>query len=431
VLAPGRGGQQVLAAADPSGQQVLAAADPSGQRVLVIDDDHDVRALICRALARHGYQVDDAASVAQARTMSPHGYDVLLVDAHLGDGRGTELIDALLAEDPDIAGRCLVVTGGGSGSVPSGVAFLGKPFQPEDLISAVRALCQPGRVRAHPDSEVPGGDAADPGAAAVAQPGGVPAPGQNGAAAVAQPGGVPAPGQNGAAAVARPGPVRAAAASLAGQSGTARALDVACLLDLARMLRAGERTVLADFVHDGPIQELTAVMLGLQMIEKQAPPGLAGQFAEIRQRLDAAARSLRWLVEGDWPFLRPETRLPETLQQRTAWLLSEPITVEVCDPGGALDPHTPLIADVVELALFILAEDGGAGTACVSVRARQQAAEIELALTQAAGTAGFGGDPAAVQVPLGWLAEGLGGAASTECGSGGRRARITLPVPGE
>jgi hypothetical protein len=44
--------------------------------------------------------------------MDPAGYDALLVDAHLGRERGTALIQALVAEDPAAARRCLQITGG-------------------------------------------------------------------------------------------------------------------------------------------------------------------------------------------------------------------------------------------------------------------------------------------------------------------------------
>ena len=71
-----------------------------------------IRTIIRRVLTRAGYHVDVAASAPQARSMDPAGYDALLVDAHLGRERGTALIQALVAEDPAAAGRCLLITGG-------------------------------------------------------------------------------------------------------------------------------------------------------------------------------------------------------------------------------------------------------------------------------------------------------------------------------
>src|SRR6266851_5190083 len=92
------------------------------------------------------------------------------------------------------------------------------------------------------------------------------------------------------------------------------------LLRVARRLRARERHELVDFLHDGPIQELTAVTLELQMMCRSVPP--APRLDAVLHRLSSAAGSLRWLVDGPWPFLEPEVRLAAALQQRTAWLLA-------------------------------------------------------------------------------------------------------------
>src|SRR5689334_1777809 len=124
--------------AEIGGEQVTATLPVP--RVLVVDDTDEVRMLIRRALAAHGYQVDAAASLAQANALDPAGYDVVLVDAHLGAEMGTDLIEAMLAQDPAAAGRCLVITGGSTAIVPSGVACLPKPFRPADLLHAVRTL---------------------------------------------------------------------------------------------------------------------------------------------------------------------------------------------------------------------------------------------------------------------------------------------------
>ena len=75
--------------------ETVAGKDPPGGttprippqvRVLVIDDLATMRELIRRVLRGLGCCVDVAESLAQARAMEPEGYDVLLVDEHLGDG---------------------------------------------------------------------------------------------------------------------------------------------------------------------------------------------------------------------------------------------------------------------------------------------------------------------------------------------------------
>ena len=116
------------------------AGDSASPRVLVVDDTEAIRTVIRRVLTGAGYHVDVAASAPEARSMDPAGYDALLIDAHLGRERGTALIQALVAEDPAAAGRCLLITGGKPDVVPVGVVCLTKPFRPDELITAVGAL---------------------------------------------------------------------------------------------------------------------------------------------------------------------------------------------------------------------------------------------------------------------------------------------------
>ena len=116
------------------------AGDSASLRVLVVDDTEAIRTLIRRVLTGVGYHVDVAASAPEARSLDPTGYDALLVDAHLGRERGTALIQALVAEDRTVTGRCLLITGGKPDEVPVGVGCLIKPFRPDELITAVGAL---------------------------------------------------------------------------------------------------------------------------------------------------------------------------------------------------------------------------------------------------------------------------------------------------
>ena len=48
--------------------------------ILIVDDEANIRSTLKGALAREGYQVDDAPSVAAARTLLREAYDVVLLD---------------------------------------------------------------------------------------------------------------------------------------------------------------------------------------------------------------------------------------------------------------------------------------------------------------------------------------------------------------
>jgi len=374
------------------------AGGPGGPRVLVVDDTEEVRVLIRRALAGRGYQVDAAASLAQASALDPAGYDVVLVDAHLGAERGTDLIDALVAQDPAAAGRCLMITGGSSSVVPHGVAILAKPFRPADLLVAVRALHQPDSAAAArpPAAAVTGNGSAAP-QPAVARPA-VAGP------AVAQ-SAAPGPG------VARPG------------SRASRMPATWRLLGMIRVLRSSERATVADFVHDGPIQELAAAALAIHLSGREEHAGVARLHGELQRGIDAAGRSLRYLTDGDWPFLPPGASLPETIRQRTAWLPLSSVTVDIRQTCAALRAEAPLIADVVELALFLMTSDGPPSQADICVQAGENEAEIVLTLTQAGDVRDWAADTG----QLAELASILGGAAYTERGPARWQVRIAVP----
>jgi len=294
--------------------------------------------MIRRVLQADGYEVDDAASLAEARAMGPDRYDVLLVDANIGTERGIDLVRELQERDPAAARRCLVITGGAR-DLPEGVSCLHKPFGRGQLLEAVRDL----------------------GGAATAGPPGRPAiPGPR-PAAHDRPGSGPEPGP-------APDPRPEAPAP-----------RVAQLLGFTRELRARERQELSDFLHDGPIQEVTATTLELQLMRKAAPPAQAATLDAALSRLDAAAGSLRWLVSGDWPPARPAADLIAALRQQTGWLLAAPIAVDRAPQPGPSAADIPVIADVVELLLLALVPPGLPARARLSAQADES--EIRIGLT--------------------------------------------------
>jgi CheY-like chemotaxis protein len=344
------------------------------QRVLVVDDLDEMRTIVQRALRARGYEVDVAGTLADAIGMDPGGYDAVLVDAHLGSERGIELLEALRSNEPAAARRCIVMTGGPADEIPDNVTCLVKPFQIEELIDAVHTAL-------HPDS-LPVPDrpaAARPPSSTVPKPGG----------------GEPRPWQ---------------------------------LLSIARQLRAHERQELVDFLHDGPIQELTALTLELQMMSKSMPAAPAPRFDAVFQRLNAAAESLRWLIDGNWPFLAPETRLTTALQQRTAWLLAVPAAVDTYGEAAGLGAaaEVPVIVDVVELMLLEMAPAGPPVLAHVAVHVLEQLIHIELTLTSATSDGQPVGDPVAAQAALDGLAAALGASAHIKRYGEQLQARIEL-----
>jgi CheY-like chemotaxis protein len=358
-------------------------------RVLVVDDVDEVRVLIRRVLQTDGYQVDEASSLDEARAMSPGGYDAVLVDAHLGEERGIDLVDELRSADPAAAGRCLVITGGALDALPDDIACLVKPFQRGDLLEAVRALRKPGA----------GGPAGQP---AIVIPAAAPRPTAEGL-----------PDQ----------PHRATASPERPPRVWPRTWQ---LLDVSRQRRARERLGLTDFLHDGPVQELTAATLELQMMQRAAPDGQARDLDGVLHRLDAAARSLRWLIGGDWPPAPPEANLAAALRQQTAWLLATDMIVETDQAlAGSDAAEIPVIADVVELLLLATVPPGLLVSAHVAVRAEESAIGIDLTVTPAEDDQAIG-DPGVARESVDALAAALATGAQSDLGE--RRWRVHLAL---
>jgi CheY-like chemotaxis protein len=388
--------------------------DSAGPRVLVIDDFEEIRIMIRRALSAHGYEVDTAATLSEARRMNPGSYDAVLIDAHLGRERGVDLLEELRSEDPAAAGRCLIMTGGTADTLPDGVAHLAKPFQLGELTDAVRALQQPGPGPAR-DKQVPG-------APDLSQaPGIAQAPGENLGAAALPGGSQPLAAQPLAAEPLAAEPLAAeplAAEPLAAEPAASQ------LLRLTRQLRARERQELIDFLHDGPIQDLTAVTLELQVMSRAADDR---RFDAALELLNAAARSLRWLLDVPGPLAEPGTRLAAALQQRTAWLLAGPLIVDADEqPAGPATAEIPVIADVVEQMLLAMVTASPPAQAHVAVRAQQDLIQIDLTLTPATGNGQAIGDPAAARAALSELASALGASAHATLGERQWRTQVVL-----
>jgi hypothetical protein len=148
----------------------------------------------------------------------------------------------------------------------------------------------------------------------------------------------------------------------------------------------------------------------------------------VLRRLNAAAGSLRWLVDGPWPFLEPEARLAAALPQRTAWLLAAPVTVDTDEQAAGLGmAEVPVVADVVELMLLGMVTASPPAQAHVAVRAAEHLIKIDLILMSAAGEDQAIGDPAAARAALGELASALGASLHTRLCGRRWQARIALP----
>jgi CheY-like chemotaxis protein len=122
------------------------ARDP--EPVLLIEDEEAIAAATRRMLARAGYQVTVATTMASARQLLEQDgpYAAVICDLTLPDGSGAELVSWLQHTHPEQARRVIVVTGGavdepGRALAAGGtVGFLQKPIDSRQLLHSVRTV---------------------------------------------------------------------------------------------------------------------------------------------------------------------------------------------------------------------------------------------------------------------------------------------------
>jgi DNA-binding NtrC family response regulator len=113
--------------------------NPRQRTVLVVDDEPSLR-LLCRVnLELEGHRVLEAATVEDARErLATEPIDVVLLDVHVGNDNGVDLLDDI--ESLELPIRVVMLSGTSeiSPAVRARVAgVLGKPFALEELTAAV------------------------------------------------------------------------------------------------------------------------------------------------------------------------------------------------------------------------------------------------------------------------------------------------------
>jgi CheY-like chemotaxis protein len=119
-------------------------------RVLVVDDDADLRLLARVVLADAGFDVEEASGGAQALEVLESGEDIDLVvlDIRMPNIDGFAVLERLRAVDLLTRYKIVAVSGHAeretvARAIAEGaLAFIQKPFLPEELVAAVNEACQ-------------------------------------------------------------------------------------------------------------------------------------------------------------------------------------------------------------------------------------------------------------------------------------------------
>jgi len=126
------------------------SAEGSVARLLVVDDEPRITSFVSRGLRRRGFDVEEAADIAEAMARLTNGgrYELVILDLRLPDGDGVEFLSRLVEQDPEVRVlvlsaltdvdtrvRCLRI---------GAVDYLTKPFSLAELIARVHARLREG-----------------------------------------------------------------------------------------------------------------------------------------------------------------------------------------------------------------------------------------------------------------------------------------------
>lgn len=125
----------------------MAAPPPRARRLLVVDDEPHIGLLLRLQLEARGYELVLARSLFEARGVlaDPDLPDAMLLDLHLPDGSGVDLLREIRARPATTTMPVLVLTAEGEERVLAEARRLGattitKPFSPSKLTTQVAAL---------------------------------------------------------------------------------------------------------------------------------------------------------------------------------------------------------------------------------------------------------------------------------------------------
>lgn len=112
------------------------------KRILVVEDEPIIRQALKRLLEKHGFHVDEAGSVKEAKQFSLDSYDLVISDLRLPNEAGTAMI-TLAGETPVLIMTSYASLRSAIDSMKMGaVDYIAKPFDHEEMLATVERITE-------------------------------------------------------------------------------------------------------------------------------------------------------------------------------------------------------------------------------------------------------------------------------------------------
>jgi len=130
----------------------MPGADEKTMHLLVVDDDTRIRQLLSSFLSENGYRVTAAGDAREARArMRSVTFDLIVLDIMMPGESGLDLSRSLREEDDHVPILFLSALADAddriAGLMAGGDDYLGKPFEPRELLLRVGAILKRQPVR--------------------------------------------------------------------------------------------------------------------------------------------------------------------------------------------------------------------------------------------------------------------------------------------
>jgi len=130
----------------------MTGVDEKTMHLLVVDDDTRIRQLLSSYLSENGYRVTAAGDASEARArMRSMTFDLIILDIMMPGESGLDLSRSLREEDDHVPVLFLSALADAddriAGLMAGGDDYLGKPFEPRELLLRVGAILKRQPVR--------------------------------------------------------------------------------------------------------------------------------------------------------------------------------------------------------------------------------------------------------------------------------------------